>query len=113
MEEDKILLNLQPGDRFKVNFREQNQEYINRNFLVYKGCWMEVREKIDDSAGGPCAYYVSCLKEHNPNRGDQQDFAWGSCGSKEWRPGIDFTEVRKAGVLPVETIMKEAYLPDI
>ena len=114
MEDDKILLNLQPGDRFKVKFQEQNRENINSRFLIYLGCWMEVRKKVKDSFGGPCAYYVTCLKEHNPNRADQQDFAWGSCGIKEWRPGVDFTEVRKVGQLPAHVMDKtNFYLPDI
>ena len=114
MKDDKILLNLQPDDRFKVKFQEQNRENINSRFLLYLGCWMEVRKKVKDSTGGPCAYYVSCLKEHNPNRADQQDFALGSCGTKEWRPGIDFTEVRKVGQLPAHVMDKpNYYLPDV
>ena len=113
-EEDRILLNLQPGDRFKVKFRQTNHDFINNRFLIYLGCWMEVVEKVDDYAGGTCAYYATCLEEHNPNRADQQDFAWGSCGTKEWRPGVDFTEVRKVGQLPAHVIGKpNYYLPDI
>lgn len=111
MEDDKILLNLQPGDRFKVKFQEQNRENINFRFLIYLDCWMEVVKKVDDSAGGPCAYYVTCLEEHNTHLTGRR---WGSCGTKEWRPGIDFTEVRKVGQLPAHVISKpNYYLPDI
>ena len=114
MEDDKILLNLQPGDRFKVKFQEQNRENINFRFLIYLDCWMEVVKKVDDSAGGPCAYYVTCLEEHNTHLTGRQAFSWGSCGIKEWRPGIDFTEVRKVGQLPAHVISKpNYYLPDI
>lgn len=38
MKDDKILLNLQPDDRFKVKFQEQNRENINSRFLLYLGC---------------------------------------------------------------------------
>ena len=109
MEEDKILLNLQPGDRFKVNFREKNREYINSRFLVYAGCWLRVREILDHPE-----YYEGCVygADYYPEDNDGAIIHTnGNMKTMRWQQGQDFLDVQRREL--VAQVLKQGRLPNI